>query len=144
MCKAGEVVSFLWDKATKGAGCLYREALKVYFALETLNKKHLYVSRTCPRCRGAARRRGRLSVDGFLEPTGNVKTVVGRPSLKPVSWSSSVTDVWTPGGAVVLWCGRWACVRVEEKKVMETQQRLCWVFHAREENRFASLHLICF
>lgn len=46
MCKAGKVVSLL-DKATMGASCLYWEALKVNFALETLDKKHLYVSRTC-------------------------------------------------------------------------------------------------
>lgn len=36
MCKTGEVVSSL-DKATMGARCLYWEALKVDFALETLD-----------------------------------------------------------------------------------------------------------
>lgn len=46
MCKAGKVTS-LSDEATMGAWCLYWEALKVDFALETLDKKHLYVSRTC-------------------------------------------------------------------------------------------------
>lgn len=38
--RAGKVVSSL-DKATMGASCLYWEALKVDFALETLDKKHL-------------------------------------------------------------------------------------------------------
>ncbi len=46
MCKTGKVVSLL-DKATTGANGLYWEALKVDFALETLDKKHQYVSRTC-------------------------------------------------------------------------------------------------
>lgn len=46
ICKAGKVVSLL-DKATTGASCSYWEALKVDFALETLDKKHLYVSSVC-------------------------------------------------------------------------------------------------
>lgn len=54
MCKAGKVVSLL-DKATMGASCLYWEALKVDFALETLEKKHLYVSGTCLWCSEAER-----------------------------------------------------------------------------------------
>lgn len=44
--KTGKVVSLL-DKATMGANGLYWEALKVDFALETLDKKHLYVGRMC-------------------------------------------------------------------------------------------------
>lgn len=46
ICKARKVMSLL-DKATMGASCVYWEALKVDFALETLDKKHQYVSRTC-------------------------------------------------------------------------------------------------
>lgn len=48
----------LLDKATIGANCLYWEALKVDFALETLDKKHLMpAERVCGH--GAASERDR-------------------------------------------------------------------------------------
>lgn len=59
--------------------------------------------------------------------------------------SSSVTDVWTPGGAAAAAGGRWEeeCGCVEGKKVMQTRRSSAGYF-AREENRFASMHFICF
>lgn len=70
VCKAGKVVSML-DTATTEACCLSWEALKVNFALEALEKKHLYVSRTCVWSWCSATEK-EMSVDRFLTPTSNV------------------------------------------------------------------------
>ena len=68
----------LLDKATLGASCVYWEALKVDFALETLDKEHQYVSRTCL---WPWRSERWMSVNRFLKPTSHVEMFLD--DLKP-------------------------------------------------------------